>query len=418
MGPNLVVRGASVVTAAGVQAADVVVRGGKIAAIEAPGTADATAMTTIEGDGLLLLPGMVDAHVHFQEPGREAWEGFATGSAAAAAGGVTTVVDMPIDCDPPTVTAAAVEAKVAALQRHSRVDVALWGGLIPASVTELDAMAAAGVAGFKAFACPSGWDEFPASDEATLALGLAAGARLGLPVAVHCELSELGHSVESEVAAVRLAARLATAARAHLHVVHTSAAEAVDEARAWPGVSVETCPHYLFLDAAAALEAGAAAHCHPPIRGGDNAAQLWERLRLGMIDTVASDHSPCPPALKEGPAPWAGVDGVGLTLPLLLSDGRLPLTEVVRLTTDAARLLRLGRKGRLAPGFDADLVLVDRDRPWVVGPQTSWTRHPQSPFAGRTLPARVVRTLVRGRTVFTAEHGPEAEGYGRYIHPS
>jgi allantoinase len=413
----VIVRGGTVVTTRSAKAADVVVRGGRIAAVVAAGTAEVSGSATIDAGGLLVFAGMVDAHVHFQEPGREEWEGFATGSAAAAAGGVTTVVDMPIDCDPPTLTAALVEAKVAALERHSRVDVAIWGGLVPASVDHLEAMAGAGVAGFKAFACPSGWDDFPAVDEVTLAAGLSVAARLNLPVAVHCELAALGHTAASEVGAVRWAAGLAAAAGARLHVVHVSAAAAVNEARRWPGVTVETCPHYLMLDSSDATRIGATALCSPPIRDAENQRRLWDLLRRS-VDVIASDHSPCPPALKSAAAPWPGIDGVGMALPLLISDGRLPLSEIARLTTAAARLLRLPAKGSLLPGADADLALIDPDSRWVVGPDTTWSRHRQTPFSGQMVRARVMRTLVRGRTVFTSDDGPVGAGHGRFVRPA
>jgi allantoinase len=353
--------------------------------------------------------------VHFDEPGREDWEGFDSGSAAAAAGGVTTVVDMPIDCDPPTVSAELVRAKARAAARHSRVDVAIWGGMVPGSVGELAGMADAGVVGFKAFACPSGWAEFPPVDEATLAAGLAEAARRDLPVAVHCELEQLGHGVESEVAAVRWAAGLAAAAGARLHVVHASSAAAVDEAACWPNVTVETCPHYLLLDDRDAREIGPAAHCSPPIRDAANRKQLWDRLGDG-IGSIASDHSPCPPAARTGASPWAGIDGVGLSLPLLLSAGLSP-SRLAEVSTAAAGILRLTGKGRIEPGYDADLALVDPIASWVIGPDTTWSRHRQSPFAGRRLTGRVVATLVRGRTVFWLGDGPGPAGGARVLAP-
>jgi allantoinase len=408
---TLVVRGGTVVTPAITTLGDVVIDGGRVVAIEPAGQAEVGGVETIDADGLLVLPGMVDAHVHFDEPGRTDWEGFDTGSAAAAAGGVTTVVDMPIDCDPPTITAAAVAAKADAARRHSRVDVALWGGLVPDSVGDLEAMAAAGVAGFKAFACASGWEDFPAVDERTLAHGMAIAARLKLPVAVHCELEAMGHTIESEVAAVRWAATTASQEGARFHAVHLSSAAAVDEARRWPGTTVETCAHYLTLDASDRPEA----RCFPPLRGDEEQALLWARVTSGGVDCIASDHSPCPP---ERRATWAGIDGAGMTIPLLLGSGRLTPAEVAKLTTNAARILRLRGKGAIATGFDADLAIVDLDRPWKVSPETQWSRHRQSPYAGRTIAARVVATIVRGRLVFSSGSGPAPPGAAQLVRPT
>jgi len=427
---TLIVRGGTVVTPTGTEGADIIIDGGRVVALDRPGAADTTgyvavdasrATTTagrattagnvaVDAGGLIVLPGMVDAHVHFDEPGRTDWEGFDTGSAAAASGGVTTVVDMPIDCDPPTVTARAVASKAGLARRHSRVDVALWGGLVPDSLGELEAMAAAGVAGFKAFACPSGWDDFPPIDANSLAAGLAVAARLDLPVAVHCELEALGHSIESEVSAVEWAARLAAAAGARLHVVHASSAAAIDEARRWPGVTIETCPHYLSLEASARPEA----HCFPPLRDAGEREQLWSRISRGDVDSVASDHSPCPP---ERRATWAGIDGAGMTIPLLLSTGRLTPAEVAGLTTAAARILRLPGKGTIAPGFDADLALVDPGATWVADHTTQWSRHRQSPYVGMKLTGRVLCTAVRGRMVFSIADGPAAAGDAIVIRP-
>jgi allantoinase len=388
--------------------ADIVVDDGAIAAVVPAGSAHAT--TVIDATGLLVLPGMIDAHVHFDEPGREEWEGFDTGSAAAVAGGVTTVVDMPIDCDPPTTSAALVAAKADAARRHSRVDVAMWGGLVPGSAHELGAMVDAGVVGFKAFACPSGWAEFPPVDAATLSFGCRVAARAGVPVAVHCELEALGRTVESEVAAVRWAACVAAGQGARLHVVHASSAQAVGEARRWPGTTVETCPHYLLLDE----DAGPRGRCSPPVRSAAEREALWARLEHGDIDWVASDHSPCPPRAR---ATWAGIDGVGLTLPLLLSSGRLAQRQVVRLTTQAARHLRLPGKGAIAPGYDADLALVDPSATWEVGPGTTFSRHRSSPFTGMALRGRVVMTLVRGRVRFSSAEGPGDAGGAKVVRP-
>jgi allantoinase len=385
---------------------------GRITAVAPAGATTGASMgaTVIDADGLLVLPGMIDAHVHFQEPGREDWEGFDTGSAAAAAGGVTVVVDMPIDSDPPTTTAHQVRRKADAARRHSRVDVAIWGGLIPDSVVHMQSMAAAGVVGFKAFACPSGWEEFPPIDTPSLRAGLENAAGLGLPVAVHCELERLGHTIDSEVSAVRWAAELASAVGARLHVVHVSSPAAVDEARRWERVTVETCPHYLMLDE----QTGPLGRCFPPIRDAANRDGLWQCLLDGRIDWVASDHSPCPPSVRDQ---WAGIDGAGLTLPLLLSSGRLSPDAVARLTTEAARALHLPGKGAVAPGYDADLALVDLDASWEVAPATTWSRHRLSAFNGSVIKGRVVMTLVRGRVVFSTAEGVSDNGGGVVLKP-
>jgi allantoinase len=391
-------RGGRVVRGDRVEPRDLVIAGGRIVGIEPPGSVCAGAHD-VDADGLLVMPGMVDAHVHFDDPGREWWEGFDCGSAAALAGGVTTVVDMPIDSDPPTTDVAALRAKADAARARSRVDVALWAGLVPGSVGNLAAMADEGAAGFKAFACPSGWEDFPAVDDASLRAGCEIGAAYDLPVAVHCELPGFGPGPESEVAAVRWSAGIAAEHGARLHVVHASAVETVDEARRWPGVTVETCPHYLAIDSNEAALIGGRARCNPPIRDAANQHGLWERLRRGAIDWVASDHSPCPPELREGPLPWAGVSGVELTIPVLLDAGLDPVA-VARLTTAAARTLRLTSKGRIEMGYDADVALVDPDATWCVDPITLHDRHRASPLAGRRLRGQVMRTWVRGHNMF------------------
>lgn len=416
-GDRLVVRGGLVVTD-DVAAADVVAVDGTIVEVVAPGTAEVTGARVVDAGGLVVLPGAVDPHVHLDEPGRTHWEGFDCGTAAAAAGGVTTVVDMPIDSLPPTVTARDVTAKCEAARAHARVDVALWGGLVPGSVGHLDELLEAGVVGFKAFACPSGWDDFPEVDEPTLLAGLERSAATGRPVGLHAELASLGHTVASEVEAVRWAADLADRTGGHLHVVHASAIEAVDEAVSHGNVTVETCPHYLLLSADDADRIGAEARCNPPIRPAPNADALWAAVTDGRIGFLASDHSPCPTDLKEGDDPWAGVTGLDTLVPSLLDADRLPLPLLVRRLTEAARLLRLPGKGAIAPGFDADLVLVDPDERWLVEPATLHNRHRRSPFAGRTLRGRVRTTFVRGACVYDVDEGPSPTGGAHVLTPT
>lgn len=395
--------------------ADLVVEGGRIAAVLPAGTAP-RGHAEVEGDGLLALPGLVDGHVHFNDPGRSDWEGWACGSAAAAAGGVTTVVDMPIDSDPPTVTVAALQAKRDRALSVSVVDFALWGGLTPEAVPRAGDLLAAGAVGLKAFACDSGWDDFPAVDEASLLAGLRAVASTGGVVALHAELPVGAREgmADIETPVVAWAGRLAAEASARLHVVHVSSADAVLEASRWPGLTVETCPHYLCLDAEEA--AGIGAVCNPPIRDRANQARLWKAVSAGLVHSIASDHSPCSAAMRTGPDPWAGLSGVQTLLPVLLTGGLDPLV-LADLGTAAARILRLPGKGALAPGYDADLVLVDPAASWRLRPADLRYRHPVSPWLGRSLTGRVEMTLVRGRPVYRRAEGVTGESRGRFLRP-
>jgi allantoinase len=251
---------------------------------------------------------------------------------------------------------------------------------------------------------------------------MAAAGGAGLAVAVHCEdpsLFEEGGSrrtLASEVAAVVQAGAAAAAHGAQLHVVHCSSPDAVLEAKRWPGATVETCPHYLVLNQEDVERIGSDAVCCPPIRDEGNRRRLLSLLTDGTIDSVASDHSPCPPALKEGPSPFAGVSGVETTLSVLLSLGLLSLQDIVRLRAAGAALCRLAHKGAIAPGFDADLALVDVEATWTVSPEALHSRHRRSPFVGRVLPGVVVATIVGGQVVYQAGH-QSAEPSGRFLTP-
>jgi allantoinase len=403
---DLVIRGGTVVNSRGAVRADVVVDAGVVRAVTDPGEGGA-GRRRIDATGLTIFAGAIDAHVHFDAPGRDAWEGWETGSLAAVAGGVTTVIDMPIDSDPPTVDPQSARAKCEVAMMSSLADFALWGGLVPYNVDSLDALLDSGVVGLKAFMCDSGWPEFPPCGVEELSRGMKAAARADLPVAVHCEDPSLfgpggERPATSEVAAVATAAAVAAAQAARLHVVHCSSADAVVQAKRWPRVTVETCPHYLLLSDADAGRIGPDALCSPPIRDEANRDDLWRALRRGLIDTVASDHSPCPPSGKAGPSPFAGISGVQTTLSLLLTTGSLSLAEISRLRTSAARLFGLRRKGAVAPGFDADLALVDLDARWTVGADTLRDRHRRSPFLGESLQGVVMATIVRGTVVYEA----------------
>lgn len=424
----MIVRGGTVVTPAGLLRADVRIEGERVVEVgadldEQPDELDAT--------GLHVFPGAVDAHVHFDDPGRADWEGAATGSAALAAGGGTCFVDMPLNAHPPTVDAAGFHAKVEALQA-SVCDFALWGGLVPGNRGDLAELAALGVVGFKAFMAPSGIDDFELADDETLRAGMAAAAELGLPVAVHAEdpaslLPPAGtgwrdwcrsRPREAEHAAIEKALALAEEAGCSLHVVHVSTGRGVrlvEEAQE-RGVDAtcETCPHYLFLDEDDAERLGAVAKCAPPLRPRAEQDDLWAELRAGNVLFVASDHSPAPPALKEGEdafAVWGGISGCQTLLPLLLSDDRLDPVSVARLAATAPAVrFGLPGKGAVEEGADADLALVDLDAEWTLTRDELRYRHPQSPFLGRRLRARVVATILRGR--------PAGERPGRLVRPS
>jgi allantoinase len=426
MPSDLLIRGAAVVLP-GVApvTADVAIADGAIEAIgpDLPGAAQ-----ELDARGLHLLPGVIDAHVHFNEPGRTDWEGWATGTRALAAGGATACVEMPLNAHPPTTDAAAFDAKVAAARASAHVDFALWGGLIPGA--RLEELAERGVVGFKAFMCDSGIDDFPAADPDTLADGMRRAATLGLPVAVHAEsparLTQpagttwrdfvASRPVEAELEAIELALALARETGCALHVVHVSSGDGVALVADAAGVDAtcETCPHYLTLTEDDLDALGTRAKCAPPLRPAAERDKLREHLAAGRIAFVASDHSPCPPAMKEGAFTdaWGGIAGCQSLLQLVLE--QVPPAAAAQLTSAGVAARLNLPKARLQPGADADLVLVDlreRHAPELLD------RHRLSPFAGRPLMGRVVRTLVRGTTVF--EDGRiVAEPLGRLLTPT
>jgi allantoinase len=435
---DVLVRGGTVVTPAGLMAADVGIRDGTIAAIEPELAGDAG--RTLDARGLHVLPGAVDVHVHFNDPGRTDWEGFPSGTAAAAAGGTTTVVDMPLNSHPPTVDAQAFEAKLAVARQASSTDFALWGGLVPGGVGRMAELAGRGVVGFKAFMSNSGIDDFEAVDDLTLHEGMQEAARLGLPVAVHAESDVITAGLSAraraqgrtamrdylrsrpaiaELQAIARALVLAADAGCALHVVHVSTGRGVAlvaEARArGQDVTCETCPHYLALDEDDAVRLGAVAKCAPPLRPREECEGLWQALSHGDIDLVASDHSPSPPELKDRAdafEAWGGIAGAQTLAELVLGDGTgrsLPLALLSRvLATAPAERFSLP-KGRVELGADADLMLVDLGARRTLQRDELRSRHALSPFVGRELHARVATVLLRGR--------PPQPGAGRLVIP-
>jgi allantoinase len=422
---DLVLRADRAVLPDGVKGCAIAVRDGRIAAITGTDTAlDAVAEVRLAADEVL-LPGLVDSHVHVNEPGRTSWEGFATATAAAAAGGVTTIVDMPLNSIPPTCDLAALAAKrTQAAAAGCAVDVAFWGGAVPGNLAELRPLHEAGVAGFKCFLLPSGVEEFPPLDSDGLLAAMREIASFGGLLIAHAEDAESVHDAppgstyrsflasrpdEAEQRAIGLLLEAARQTGCRTHVVHLSSAAALPllaEARAdGVPVTVETCPHYLTFTAEQIPDGATEFKCCPPIRDEANRESLWQGLRDGLIDCVVSDHSPCLPELKLGDfgTAWGGVASLQLGLPAVWTGARardVPLRQVVGwLAERPAALAGLPGKGRLAVGADADLVAFAPDEWFTVDPARLKHRHPVTPYAGRRLSGVVRRTWLRGRQI-------------------
>jgi len=413
----VIVRGGSLVTPEGVVRADLAVEDGWISAIgpELPGAGE-----EIDARGLTVFPGVIDVHVHFNEPGRTEWEGAASGSRALAAGGGTTFFDMPLNSSPCTIGVNEFLDKRDALQRSSVTDFALWGGMVPGNRDALAVLAECGAIGFKAFMADSGLPEFPRCDDRTLYEGMREAARLGLPVAVHAENHDLvqargssmrdylnSRPVLAEVEAIQRAALLAGEAGAKLHIVHVSSGRGVAaalEARArGVDVSIETCPHYLCFTEEDMLRMGAVAKCAPPLRPAADRDALCAALLRGDVDIVGSDHSPAPLEMKRDEnffRVWGGIAGIQSTLAVLSGTG-LPACLIARVTAEnPARRFGLEDKGGLTVGCDADLALVDLEAEHTVTRESLFQRHGLSPYVGSTFRGVVRRTVVCGETVF------------------
>jgi len=417
----VIVRGGTVVTARGVEKADVAVSGDQITAV---GLNLADDGVEIDASGLHVFPGGIDSHVHFNEPGRTEWEDIAHGSSALAAGGCTSFVDMPLNSLPVTTTVEAFDLKLEAMKRSSKVDFGLWGGLVPGNLDQLEPLVRRGVMGFKAFMCPSGIDEFPACDKQTLREGMMRIAELGSILLVHAEdPSELreprgpaardfiaSRPARAELAAITVAVETAGATGSPLHVVHVSTAhgaELIDAAtRLGADTSGETCPHYLLYTDADMERIGGIAKCAPPFRTSVDRERLW---RMPMI---VSDHSPSALGLKQDDdfrKIWGGISSCQSTRQLLLATRRLDLPTLAAVTsTNIARRFRMRNKGDIAPGFDADLWIVDLDREDVIRSEDLLYRSPFSVHEGQTIRGRTIKTLVRG----------EEPGSGRFIRPA
>jgi len=426
---ELVIRSERVMLPEGERAAAIQVRDGQIVAV-APYSPGAAGVREIDAGTMIVRPGFVDTHVHMNDPGRSEWEGAGHATRAAAAAGVTTVVDMPLNSIPATTTLAGFEAKRQALEGRCHVDVAVWGGVVPGNARDLAPLAAAGVRGFKCFLSPSGVDEFGHVTEADLHEALPYLARLQLPLLVHAELPALLREPEgdprayaswlnsrppaAEQAAIELLIAMAARHDVHVHVVHLASADPLPALRAarrnGVRITVETCPHYLAFADDDIPDGATAFKCAPPIRAAAHRDALWQALCEDDIDFVATDHSPAPAALKhvedgDFVKAWGGIASLqhGFAVVSTLAAGRgLPLEKVLQWTAGApARLAGLGgRKGAIVAGADADLVIWDPDAVTIVDPATLRHRHPVTPYAGWTLRGQVLTTLLRGQVIF------------------
>ncbi|HEV8356223.1 MAG TPA: allantoinase AllB [Gemmatimonadales bacterium] len=424
---SFVLRGRRVVLKGGVAPAALHIAAGRIGRVAAwddlpPG------LEILDAGDALVMPGVVDSHVHVNEPGRTEWEGFASAARAAAAGGVTTICDMPLNSIPATTTVEALEAKREAARGRTAVNLEFIGGVVPGNAGALQPLRDAGVCAFKCFLAPSGVPEFPHVSERDLREAFPVLARTGLTLMVHAEdpafLSPAGQGrgypeylasrpVAAEREAIGLLIRLLEWCPTPVHVVHLSSAASLDIVRAARGrglpITVETCPHYLTF-AAEEIPPGATQYkCAPPIRGPAEREGLWKALLAGEIDLVASDHSPCPPALKETRgdffSAWGGIASLQLALPAVWTAARkrgaAPERIAEWMSVAPARLARLhGRKGAIAAGYDADLVVWDPEARFVVDPAALRHRHKTTPYAGRELFGAVRATWVAGRLVF------------------
>jgi allantoinase len=423
---DLTIRNGRVVTPDGVTRADIAIEGERIREIapELP-----AGRTDIDAGGLVVLPGLIDVHVHFNEPGRAKWEGAETGSRALAAGGGTLFFDMPLNSAPCTVSAREFDRKSEALAAASITDFALWGGLVPGSLEQMDELAARGVVGFKAFLCDSGLPEFPRADDLTLYEGMRRAAKLGLPVAVHAESEEITKSLQrrmvgagrsdvhaflksrpviAEVEAIARAGLMARETGCRLHIVHISSgggvAAALDARALGTDISLETCPHYLlFMDDD--LEGmGAIAKCTPPLRARKQRDMLLAAVENGQIDIVASDHSPCLPEMKNHDdffAVWGGIEGVQWTLPALIEKG-IGIERISALAArNGAKRFGIEDRGAIEPGTFADLMLIDLDASQMVEKSRLFHRHKITPYLGMRLRGVVRRTIRRGETIFS-----------------
>ena len=438
---DLIIKNGTIVTADSIIQGDLAIKGGKIMEVSVGKSLEATADKVMDAEGLHILPGLIDTHVHFNEPGRTEWEGLETGSRSLAAGGATTFFDMPLNSTPPTINKANLALKSSAAEEKSIVNPRFWGGLVPENIADLKDLHENGVIGFKAFMSPSGIDDFNHVDDETIYKGMKEIASLGSLLAVHAESTVMceqlaqekisqgkvtardyveSRPIISEIEAVRRILSYAELTGCKLHIVHASSRKVVevvnDAKRRGVDITVETCPHYLTLTVNDLEKQGAIAKCAPPLRDQDEVEDLWTAVANGEINVIASDHSPAPASMKvitdnifEG---WGGISGAQSTLNIMLTEGHfkrnLPLEKIVELTaTNPAKIFGLSTKGTIAVDYDADLTLVDLNESFELKKEDLFYRHQHSPYVGMTFKGKVKTTIVGGKVVF--ENGQPME---------
>jgi len=415
------------------------------------GDEDIDAAEVIDLEGKVLIPGLVDSHVHFNEPGRADWEGYRTGSMAAAAGGVTAFLEMPLNSMPETLSSKTLEEKRNAVRSKPVVDYGHWGGLVDDNLDAMHEMHEEGVIGFKAFLSDSGIENFERIDDDLLYAGLMQVKELGSVLALHAEneyvtrylantLRSKGRTDRSswyesrppftELEAIKRACYWAGVTGSNLHIVHVTIAEGIEavlEAKE-NGVQVtaETCPHYLALDQEVFERIGPAAKCAPPLRSKKDVQALWDCVLRGEVDTIGSDHSPCTweekaTGIEDIWQAWGGISGVQTMLPVILTEGvhkrGLPLNDLVKMMSgNPARIFGLyPRKGSLQPGSDADLTVLDLDREWTVRKEDLFYKNKFSAFEGYSMKGAVERTILRGKTVYHNGAFEVKPGYGQLV---
>ena len=426
--PDFAIASQKVLTLEGEKPAAILIKGEKILDVVSIENIPENCPTEDMGNNMI-MPGLVDAHVHINEPGRTDWEGFETATKAAAAGGITTIVDMPLNCIPVTTTVDALNQKIIATKDQLWIDCGFYGGLIPDNIQDLESLADAGVLGFKAFLSPSGIDEFPNISEKHLREALHILAKKGIPVLVHAELENGATSSEEnktykyfqesrpkswENNAIKLLIQLCREFNVHIHIVHLSSADILPEIAqtrkdGFP-LTVETCPHYLHFSSERISDGDTRFKCAPPIWNGENRENLWAGLEEGIINFITSDHSPCTPELKNLEAgnfekAWGGISSIQFALPVIWTECKqrgYSLEQLINwMSKQPAKFIgKDQQKGQISPGFDADLVCWNPDKKYIIKKEAIHHKNKLTPYEGESLYGVVNATFLRGQKVY------------------